>query len=325
MLEQLPWMSDWPIAYPRQRGLWTVTDTRRWGVLDPETGQATRVDPGADPALPGLRPALELGRLVSYRFERRAVVATPSSYIKVVRPGRVDALATTHAAIASAPGGFEVPPVVSVCGDGRLELGPVKGRSLHDLLRAEADPDLSRVADLVAAFHLMTPLPRLRSPRHDDCCRWARTITRAEPTAGAELAELATMLPRLEPRPELMVHGDLHDKNLIMARDGSALIDLDGVTLGAAEDDVANLAVHLKLRALQAGLDPGVGRRRSRALYHAYDEHHHTLDRARLRAAERHTWFRLACLYRFRRASRPLAASLLGRAVGDERQREGHL
>ncbi|MDH4171791.1 MAG: hypothetical protein OEW42_19585, partial [Acidimicrobiia bacterium] len=151
----------------------------------------------------------------------------------------------------------------------------------------------------------------------------------------------------LDQRAEVVVHGDLHDKNVFcdtprpadaaqltatpLLADAAplggagplALIDLDGLGLGAPEDDVANLAVHLELRNLQArtGLPFGT---RSGELYRSY-QRTQPLDRERLEAVERHTWFRLACLYQYRVASRHLVPQLLRAARGDSGQRDGDL
>ena len=122
------------------------------------------------------------------------------------------------------------------------------------------------------------------------------------------------MLPPVEVRAEVVVHGDLHDKNIFVDRPG--LIDLDGLGLGAPEDDLANLAVHLELRNLQAGtgLAPGA---RSEQLYRAHRQAWtgRPLDPERLRQVEQHTWFRLACLSQYRAGSRRLVPRMLNAAL----------
>jgi len=93
----------------------------------------------------------------------------------------------------------------------------------------------------------------------------------------------------------------------------------DLVLLGSNPvEDVANLAVHLELRLLQAGRGAGSYSHRglTEGLYRAYARRR-PLDVDLLSCHERRTWFRLACLYRFRARSRHLVPSLLTRVVGE--------
>ena len=81
----------------------------------------------------------------------------------------------------------------------------------------------------------------------------------------------------------------------------------------AREDDVANLAVHVALRSLQAGESIGRALTRRDVLIDSYSRHA-PLDDERMAATEAAVWFRLACLYRYRAAGRPLLATMLGLA-----------
>ena len=129
-----------------------------------------------------------------------------------------------------------------------------------------------------------------------------------------ELQHVAAALPALDISGNCLVHTDLHDKNLLLSERGVHVIDLDGLALGAPEVDVVNLAVHLELRALQAGIDPSEGRRQSEQFVTAYDAIR-PVDPSTVSAIERHTWFRLTCLYLCRASVAPLAGALLERAI----------
>ncbi len=309
-------LKEWPIAYPRHRGRWTVRSRDGgWGSLDPRAGTATAVAPADDPALPGLAEALERGRLVGYRVGRRAIVATPDRYIKVVRPKRVEALVGTHHWLAEVCPDVATPAVTNVGTRGAVDLAVVPGLSLHEILRRDpagtsTESAIAQLAVALASFHRTPPAPGLLVREPDDPIDWVETARLGEPGWRHELASIALQLPRLDSRPTVMVHGDLHDKNIFCEPERIGLIDLDGVGLGAPEDDVANLGVHLRLRALQAGRPTISGHMQADVLYRVYDRHR-PLDRSRLQAVERHAWFRLACIYRFRATSRHLVPGLL--------------
>ncbi len=321
-IERRPdFLGRWPTAYPHHRRPWTVCDhDGRWGSLDPANGQAAIVDPAADRRLPALATALERGRLVGYRVGRRAVVATADSYIKVIRPQRVESLARIHRWMASSGSGFATPRLLSIDPTGSLELELIEGDSLHSLLRRptigrNVDVAIEQVATALAALHETPPPAWLPAALPDDPQRWLEIVNAAEPQASHALARVAADLP---PRPVTqtsVIHGDLHDKNVFHRTDGAGLIDLDGVGRGVAEDDVANLAVHLRLRSLQAGHPHQRGEASSRRLYQSYRAVR-PLDADVIQAVERHTWFRLACLYRFRAGSRHLVPHLLSHATG---------
>ncbi len=315
------WAALWPTAYVRPRGPWTVRGASRWGILDPERGNAEEVDPAADVRLPGLAAALRTGRLHGYRAGRRAVVATPTGFVKVVRPERVEALVQRHALLGGLAVPFSVPTVRNVSGDGRIELSTMAGESLHCGLRTNPTRTLDDIAEVVAALHSQ-PVPEwlpVRAP--DDPGVWVAT-SRRSPTPYLESIERASRgLPLLEPRAGTLVHGDLHDKNVfsnverVEGQLRSGLIDLDGLGTGAPEDDVANLAVHLELRNLQGRSGRSSGARSS-DLYERY-ERRRPLDHERLRAVERQTWFRLACIYQYRAPTRRLVPQFLRAAAGD--------
>lgn len=322
------WASRWSVAHPRPDGPWTVRCGQTWGVLDPETGRAERVDPSADRRLPGLASAVGTGVLRGYRVGRRAVVESAEGFTKLVRPGRMDGLVYRHELLARSGLSVRVPEVRRATSDGRVELTTMPGRSLHHMLRDEPGTPMEPVGELVAALHEVAVPSRLPARSVDDPARWLLTSRRSPTPHLPMLESIAGSLPVLEPKAEVLVHGDLHDKNVFVGygdrHRGGGLIDLDGVAVGAAEDDLANLAVHLELRNLQARTGLTVGRRTD-ALYRGYRSVR-PLDDERLAAIERHTWFRLAALYQYRRSGTHLVPRLLRLAVcSDTRQHDGDL
>jgi len=334
---RLEWMERWPRSHPRTTGPWTIVRPGAWATLDPETGQVTPATPERDRRLPGLGPALaDGGRLVAYRVGRRAVVGDRGRWVKVVRPSRLVDLVATHARLDTAlgPVGVETPRVLAQDDDGRLELSTVSGESLHQFLRtygprprsqangdSPVDQALTEVARGLAALHRLPvegPAPLVSSAASDSLQRAIGWVARVEPATVDRLWSVAATLPQPSGGgPTSMIHGDLHDKNVFVGSDGRVgLIDLDGVGHGSSVDDVANLAVHLELRAMQAGLDRSIGRTWSQCLTDAYARLR-PFDADDLGIRRRHIWFRLACLYRFRRPGRELTDRLLALAVDD--------
>ncbi len=328
------WLRAWPVAYVHRSRSWTVRSRSgtAWGALSPETGVVEPIEPADDRRLPGLVTALQSGRLIGYRYRRRAIVRSDDGtvgdgYIKVLRPSRLEAVADTHRRLGDANLSVRFPRVVSTHGDGRLQLEALPGSSLHDLIRSQHSPDLmlpiERIAEALADLHQLQPAsePPAREPVEppvgDTLETWSATVGRADPDSALRLNLVARRLPSLPQVPEVLIHGDLHDKNVLLSDHGVSLIDLDGVRLGSAEDELANLGVHLRLRCLQSGRPIATGRELTGRLYRRYRELRE-LSVDRLDAAEQHTWFRLAALYHFRLASRALVPTLLDLAsLGD--------
>jgi len=316
------WQQQWPTAYPHAHRCWTLKRAQHWAKLDPETAHVETVDPTTDPDLPALASAITRGDLVSYRVGRRAVIATPTSFIKVVRPRRLAHLIHNHQALDSADRTYRIPNILASQPEGTVELSIVEGTSLHQMLRGArsqqlVEQDLIDVAAGLAEFHA-TAAGRPLAERHNDSPqRWIETMARLEhDDTLRQFRTVAATLPPVGPSESepAMVHGDLHDKNVFVHGHRLGLIDLDGLGIGTPEDDVANLGIHLQLRALQGGHQEAVGRLNASVLYNAYSRHR-DLDMNRIRSVERHTWFRLACVYHHRSASRLLVPQLLAHAA----------
>lgn len=313
------WQSTWPVANPRVSGLWTLRKGTDFATLDPESGRATKVEPAADRKLPGLSVAMSHGKLIGYRHGRRGIVATPTHFIKVVRPSRTAALVQRHEMLGVP--GFAVPSILDASDDGRVALSRVAGRSLHEHLRVDPARDMEDIGRLLVALQ-QQPVPAILPVRRcDDVSTWVE-ISRRSPTGHLPTIERAAAgLPLLDDRADVVVHGDLHDKNVFCSSTSGGddvaamgLIDLDGLALGAVEDDVVNLAVHLELRNLQGRTGHPAGSR-ARAIYRGFERAGGVLDAERVRLVERHTWFRLACLYQYRNSSAHLLPAFL-RAAG---------
>jgi len=132
----------------------------------------------------------------------------------------------------------------------------------------------------------------------------------AEPVAAA-IAGLGE--PAL-PLADAPIHGDLHDKQILLRPGGAVFIDLDGAGLGEPELDLGNLSAHVALRALQSQRPLDAARAAEALIIDGYLASGGPLHRARLARYREATLVRLALLYLMRLDSSHLFASLLDEA-----------
>lgn len=283
---------------------------------------------GADRRLIGLRALLARAdsTLVSHRPERRAVVRLNGSsgprFAKVLRPSRVrDVAESSRAAWSLAARPFAVPEVLH--GDERqgvLILGALGGTSLHDLL-ADGDSVVPAARNAGRATRWLHDAPLRPERVHDaeaEITLIEARIDALETFApdvhnrlGDAPARVAGALREGAGRPGL-VHRDLHDKQIVVQRDGTVgMLDLDTMATGEPALDVANMLVHFELRALQGRCAQQLASRAAAAFLEGYEP---GADMAtRIDAYRNATRLRLACLYALRPPWRHLAPKLLER------------
>ncbi|MEX5269322.1 phosphotransferase [Kocuria sabuli] len=299
-------------------------------VLDEGPRWSVRVLPyGEDPRLPGLAAAVAGGgRVVVHRHRRRAVVQTPDRFVKFLARGRAAQVAELSDGLhgLGTAAGFAVPAVLGRAED-RVEFSVLPGRSLHELGAAgRADDYRAAWAQWARRWPaLATAVPEDGAlPEHtaeDEArtlARWAGHLDAfpgllaAPPGAVAALARRIgddLVAPPGHRRARAVLHRDLHDKQVLFDGERLGLLDFDTAALGEPELDLANLAVHLDLRAAQGLLEAS-----SRAAgQEAVDAVAAVLgaDPARLAVHADGTRLRLACVYAFRPRWRGVAQGLL--------------
>lgn len=242
-------------------------------------GHVEVLDFAADPKLPTLHALAtgrqsDLGRVVVHRAGRRAVVAMPDRYVKVVRRGKAEKLATAARTgrTLAVRAGLEAPEVLDADGPGGSEqiamavlpgfpVGQFAGHSSWTRIWEQWANGWTRLQalgeDPVAAG----------LPRHDDAAE-ARTLQQWLERCQASgvlyhtpwprrLAALTEQLYGCEPAPALVPsHRDLHDKQLLWHDERLGVLDFDTACLAAPELDLVNLAVHADLRAAQGLWSP---------------------------------------------------------------------
>lgn len=213
--------------------------------------------------------------LIAYRPGRRAVLRIPTTegdtWIKVVRPSRVERIVELHRVLSA--GGVPVPAVRGWAPDGLIVIDDARGSAAPDV---EWDPE--RLLDAVDDVRA-----RLAHVRLDEAgalgwaaagaarrLPWYRERLEAGPVGELErratsvVTELVRSFP-LAGRPLTTVHGDLHFGQLFLGEQGAvtSVIDVDTAGVGDPSEDAAAFIAHAIASALLT-TDPAGRRRVSR-------------------------------------------------------------
>ncbi|MGQ0778624.1 MAG: aminoglycoside phosphotransferase family protein [Pseudonocardiales bacterium] len=200
-------------------------------------------------------------RVRAYRPRRRAVieVAAPGGgrvFVKVVRPHRARGLHERHRLAGAA--GAAVPASLGWADDGLVVLAGLPGRTLREMLVAEG-----LVADWVvqldpeSVIEVLDTLPdtlaagERRRTWGQRAGHYAKVIAAAAPELDLRARAVAETVDHDAPEgPDLPVHGDLYESQLMM-HDGriSGLLDIDSAGRGERLDDAGCLLAHLSVLA----------------------------------------------------------------------------
>lgn len=283
-------------------------------------------------ALPGVL-ADEGATLVVHRPERRAVVqrTTPGGrggdYLRIVRPGRTAALVRCAAeagnVLAGLPG-FTTPTMRSPRDDGVVVTHALPGRSLRDLGAASLSGARTGAAGLGRLLrHLGTVEPPTGlPPRHhraeiDWVGTWlgrvAAHLPHLHPHLAPRLNRVADHLHATVASPPGVIHGDLHDAQVLVAGDGSiGVLDWDTMAVGEVALDAGNIWAHADLRGLLGEWPAPHAETLWQAALDAWQPDADEL--ARTAAYRRLILLRLACQYAFRPGHQHVVGRLAGLA-----------
>ena len=268
-------------------------------------------------ALPRLLAAPGATLLV-HRPERRAVVHHPGDgaghYLRIVRPGRTEPLvwaASDAVGLLTDLPATAAPAVAKVDDDaGVIVTTALPGRSLRDLGAADPAAALAGAAGLGRLLRHLGSVERpAHLPRRDHRAElgWVGTwlgrvadhLPDVHPRLAPGLEVVAEHLDRTTPGPLAVVHGDLHDGQVLVADDGAlGVLDWDTLAAGEGALDAANVWAHADLRRLLGQWPAEHGPAVWQAVLDGWQPA--PAELARADAYRRLLLLRLACQYAFR-------------------------
>ncbi len=233
---------------------------------------APRVVPAAVGAALGVRSGLDV-TVVRYQPEASATlrvedaqVGGPTAYAKLLGDGSVEAIEARHRALWSMTGPGEPLRVAEpLAADPLRRVLWTRGVPGPTLTEAVPPSELAGASDttgaLLAALHgaVIGPAP---STTVDGLLAEMRKksgkLTHAHPAVEPVVSDLMSAATRgrgdVARERVCTLHGDFHLDQLVASADGPVLVDLDTMTHGPPEVDLAEFLVDLALRALPEGV-----------------------------------------------------------------------
>jgi aminoglycoside phosphotransferase (APT) family kinase protein len=325
----------WEVLHPRNGTRWPgrfrdAEGEEVFGVLRRGEGRFQEIHPDEDPLLQPFPDLLQEAELVAYRSGRRATFRVkgekgPARWVKIVSARRIADLVQRHETFRGVVAMRQPVPLSTArilekdLERGRLTLSEVEGVPLHDHLlegnRQREETSLAEVALALARLHEVSG-PRVEgltsSREHRSPSDWLALVAEHYPGLSPSWDEARH---RLEPPSTaghpVAVHGDLHDRNLLVHGSKVGILDLDSSGRGAREEDIGNLVAHLLLRSLQRDGSFEAGRGWTSCFLEAYRSAGSGLAEDALRGWLATALFRLSCVYLFRRRWRTLVPDLL--------------
>jgi aminoglycoside phosphotransferase (APT) family kinase protein len=303
--------------YPTSQEEWpTRRDDKNgdaiYGLFDPRTGAHRFLPLDNDAVAAPPWPQLEDLKLLSRRVHARAafeasfkgerVIAKALPWKKARRAR--ERLTLAHHLAMSSGGSIRVPRLLETSEETHiLILERIDLPALHEGIREGSIPDrqIQHLARALSSWHKAMMSGSNPSGGVPIATSLHALYTRVAPflrTQREVIAEYLAAVPAdFVPTGRSPVHGDLHDKNILLSDREIALIDWDGLHPGAPEEDVGNLLAHFYLRGLQHGHGRSFAEHLRDVFLHAYgsyDSHLETL-------IEWTTILRLVMLYHLRR------------------------
>ena len=292
-----------------------------------ESGRVLLQLGGADRRLVGLQSLLARAdaTLLAHRPERRATVClgdpAAARFAKVVRPSQVHEVTAALEHLDGLPDRpFAIPTGIEVDEpNGVVTWSRLEGVCLHELLgHNQAFVDGARAAGrALRGLHGCAPPPACVG--HDAASEIAmlgKHLDRLRALVPAVHAVFADAARRVFGAlaegscGSALLHRDFYDKQVFIDPAGrTGLLDFDTIAAGEPALDVANMLVHLQLRAMQQRCSPDSAEQAAAAFLEGYRPD--PAVQQRLAAWQDATRLRLACLYTWRPQWRHLGPALV--------------
>lgn len=297
-------------AEARDRNTVTVAAPFDAVTLDPATNSVWFVAP-ADRRLPdlgllddppaGLRslPGGEWVRteLVQYAPERSATYRALAAdgdvlgYAKLYRnAGDAADLAAFGRHVASGMGGGPVlvpAPLTLDAGLGVLVIEPLPGTEWNRVGTDRMIESFGTIGAGLARLHGLGRADRRRFVRlqPDQIVEAVAIVSAARPDLAGDLSELseALLASRPEASPDVLLHGDVHPRNILVADTTVGLIDLDQAGWGSAANDLGGMLARLRHGVTTGELEAGLADRLAERFVEGYAAHRPMVDAAELR------------------------------------------
>jgi aminoglycoside phosphotransferase len=164
-----------------------------------------------------------------------------------------DAYNELHAALKTGVVQLRIPRALSYSGEHRLLLlEPAPGVSLAALRADDREDAYFRLGEALNKLHHLPPLsatPRSTRLTPDGLAQAAATIAQVRPEVAEQVRRLAdTLIANHEKNSEakpVLLHGDLHPKNVLVDDEHLCLLDLDQAATGAAALDLGSVIAGL--------------------------------------------------------------------------------
>ncbi|WP_459610448.1 hypothetical protein [Corynebacterium urogenitale] len=266
-----------------------------------------------DPKLPSLDPeqlAETQAELLVHRYRKRAVIHHGEAITKYVRPGKAATIAQRATQVRSIcrPLGLGAAQVSDQT-DSSVTYSLLPGHTLHTL-GDRGKPGWETFLQLWGGFMGAQGGVEIQEVYGADreaatLAHWITTVERygAHPRIGELKDAAGTVAGELWKTPDkhVLLHRDLHDKQLLWDGATLSVLDVDTAAWGEGALDLGNLLAHVHLRRIQ-GIYSGEFAAELDAQLRAFADQHEISAR-RLNAYARGTAVRLACLYAFRPTS----------------------
>ncbi|MDO4631308.1 MAG: phosphotransferase [Corynebacterium sp.] len=268
----------------------------RAGIIHPD-GSYDLADFGVDTALPYLTPH---AGLVSHRWHQRAVILDVDRVYAYVEPWQIKPIMQAHAMMERPAVALDlnIPRVLSHT-DSMLILTRLPGINIHDF-SVEAAPAWQQFANLWPQFvTVKVPVKNFfATDTASELQWWANRVPTLPKTLVAEAVSAVT---RGTPDRAVLVHRNVHDKNLFFDGSRLGLLDINMLAYGEAAVDLGNLLAYSELRWHQGRINDEV----RDVMCGVVQELAETLQvsPARLAAYQQVARLRLAGLYSFRPAA----------------------